>query len=93
MRAIIPGENDKQQVTDLKGNLDRHRAGTRMNARVAYRRRVRGNQSAPHAGFHQDRLIPVQSRGYSNFRRFMQQRRFAPTGPNCTSYSCAALLF
>jgi hypothetical protein len=50
MRAIIAVENEKQQVTDLKGNGAAHTAGTRMNARGAYRRRVRGNQRNPYAG-------------------------------------------
>lgn len=47
MRAIIPGQNDKQQVIDLKGNYAAHTAGTRMNARGGYCRIVRGNQRNP----------------------------------------------
>lgn len=47
MTSIILGENGKQQVADLKGNIAMSTAGTRMNARSGYRRRVQGNQRNP----------------------------------------------
>lgn len=50
MTSIILGENGKQQVADLKGNIAMSTAGTRMNARSGYRRRVQGNQRNPQSG-------------------------------------------